>query len=105
VNDQLLFGEKLQRAVTFHVNGVPKAAVGGRKHGNPHGRRVPGRPCRQLQTSPSKTPSGIIDAIIPAKWLTILKHTPRWNRVVNITARIEPTKQRYFPMFPLAFVR
>src|SRR5258708_4237085 len=30
---------------------------------------------------------------------------PDGRCAVNITARIEPMKQRYFPIFPLAFVR
>src|ERR1700694_2920735 len=34
VKDQLLLGEKLECAVTFRVNGVPKAAVNCRKHGD-----------------------------------------------------------------------
>src|ERR1700687_1110435 len=34
VKDQLLLGEKLERAVPFRVNGVPKVAVNCRKHGD-----------------------------------------------------------------------
>jgi hypothetical protein len=34
VNDQFFLGEKLERAVSFGVNGVPEAAVNGRKHGD-----------------------------------------------------------------------
>src|ERR1700738_3004111 len=34
VNDKFFLGEKLERAVHFRVNGVPKAAVNCRKHGD-----------------------------------------------------------------------
>jgi hypothetical protein len=34
VNDQFFLGEKLERAVAFHIDGVAKMAVGGRKHRN-----------------------------------------------------------------------
>jgi hypothetical protein len=34
VNDKFFFGEKLQRTVSFGVNGVSKAAVNCRKHGD-----------------------------------------------------------------------
>jgi hypothetical protein len=34
VNDQVFFGEKLQCAVPFGIDGVAKVAVRGRKHGN-----------------------------------------------------------------------
>ena len=34
VNDKFFLGEKLQRAVPFGVDGVPKAAVNCRKHGD-----------------------------------------------------------------------
>jgi hypothetical protein len=34
MNNQLLLGEKLERAVPFHINGVCEVAVNGRKHGD-----------------------------------------------------------------------
>src|SRR3978361_1906134 len=34
VNDQIFFGEKLQRAVPFGIDGVTKMAVRGREHGD-----------------------------------------------------------------------
>jgi len=36
VNDKFFLGEKLQRTVSFGVDGVPEAAVNCRKHGDDH---------------------------------------------------------------------
>jgi hypothetical protein len=34
VNDQFFFGQKLERAVSFHIDGVSKIAVVRGEHGN-----------------------------------------------------------------------
>jgi hypothetical protein len=34
VNDEILLGEKLERTVSFHIDGVPKVAVNCWEHGN-----------------------------------------------------------------------
>ena len=34
VNDQIFLGEKLERTVPFHIDGVPKVAVNCWEHGN-----------------------------------------------------------------------
>jgi hypothetical protein len=34
VNDQFFLGQKLERAVPFHIDGVSEIAIIGREHGN-----------------------------------------------------------------------
>jgi hypothetical protein len=74
MNDKICLGEKLERAVSFGVNGVPEAAVDRRKHRDHRTSLMivggvidllPNREFRHRKLlMESKTPYGIIAAII-----------------------------------------
>jgi hypothetical protein len=81
VDHQLFFREKLQRTIAFHIDGVSKVAVLGRKYRNNDAVfMVVGRfvdPLADRKFGHPRTPYGIVGAIIRPKWLTDLKHKRR----------------------------
>jgi hypothetical protein len=101
MNDEFFFVEKLQRAISFDIDGIAKVAVRGRKHGN-HGAGLMVIGCLVDPLADCKLRHRELllespDRIIRPNWLTDLKHAgvrPSHAGAAGTLSRARPVAYR-----------